>query len=212
MQLASGYIREVIVTTTNVDGTAHIAPMGIRAAGGAGEQILIAPFQPSRTLDNLCRTRTAVVNHCDDVRIFAGCLTGRRDWPVLALDDGQKDASGAGHSWRLKAALSHLELRMVEHQPDDVRPRCLCAVQRSVNHAPFAGFNRAQAAVLEAAILVSRLDRLPEEKVRSELDTLSAQRRRQDCWRSRAAGLAMADGGVRGLAGRATIQTAGGKS
>ena len=35
-------------------------------------------------------------------------------------------------------------------------------------HAPFSGFNRAQAAVIELAILSSRLDFLPREKVARE--------------------------------------------
>jgi hypothetical protein len=39
-------------------------------------------------------------------------------------------------------------------------------------HAPFPGFNRAQAAVVEGAILVSRLFMLPKEKVDSEIDYL----------------------------------------
>jgi hypothetical protein len=37
------------------------------------------------------------------------------------------------------------------------------------SHAPFAGFNRAQSAVIEAAILASRLDFLPREKVEREI-------------------------------------------
>jgi hypothetical protein len=39
-------------------------------------------------------------------------------------------------------------------------------------HAPFLGFNRAQSAVMEAAILVSRLHLLPAEKIASELSYL----------------------------------------
>ena len=39
-------------------------------------------------------------------------------------------------------------------------------------HAPFAGFNRAQAAVIEAAILVSRLHMLPREKIETEIGYL----------------------------------------
>jgi hypothetical protein len=39
-------------------------------------------------------------------------------------------------------------------------------------HAPFPGFNRAQAAVVEGAILVSRLFMLPREKVDSEIEYL----------------------------------------
>ena len=40
-------------------------------------------------------------------------------------------------------------------------------------HAPFRGFNRAQAAVIEAAVLVSRLHLLPREKVDAELQYLT---------------------------------------
>ncbi len=40
------------------------------------------------------------------------------------------------------------------------------------SHAPFRGFNRAQAAVLEAAILVSRLHMLSPEKVARDIDYL----------------------------------------
>ncbi|ALL69858.1 DUF447 family protein (plasmid) [Paraburkholderia caribensis MBA4] len=37
------------------------------------------------------------------------------------------------------------------------------------NHAPFSGFNRAQAAVVEGAILVSRLFMLPADKIDREM-------------------------------------------
>ena len=48
-------------------------------------------------------------------------------------------------------------------------------------HGPFRGFNRAQAAVVEAAILVSRLHMLPREKVerRDGLPAASPSTRRQ---------------------------------
>ena len=42
--------------------------------------------------------------------------------------------------------------------------------QRS--HAPFRGFNRAQAAVIEAAILVSRLHMLSPDKIDAEREYL----------------------------------------
>jgi hypothetical protein len=42
----------------------------------------------------------------------------------------------------------------------------------TVNHAPFKGFNRAQYSVLEAAILISRLNRLPLTKIEAEIDYL----------------------------------------
>ena len=84
-------IRETIVTTVDGDGEVHIAPLGIIADG---EHWIIAPFRPSRTLENLRAVPHAVANHVDDVRIFAGCLTGRRDWPVVATEGTQRIADG----------------------------------------------------------------------------------------------------------------------
>jgi hypothetical protein len=68
------YIRETIVTTVDRNGKVHIAPLGIIAEG---EGWVIAPFRPSTTLENLAAVPLAVANYTDDVRIFAGCLTGR---------------------------------------------------------------------------------------------------------------------------------------
>jgi uncharacterized protein len=155
-------IYETIITSTNADGSPHIAPFGVRERD---DMVLIAPFRPSASLDNLIRSRCAVVNMTDDVRIFAGSLTGRRDWPVTRADrvDG----------WVLKDALAHRELELVEIKDHEVRPELLF---RSVNeqmHFPFRGFNRAQAAVIEASVLVSRLHMLSPEKIEAELKYLS---------------------------------------
>ena len=72
-------IREAIVTTVNALGEPHLAPLGLIAEGDGW---ILAPFHPSTTLDNLRQAPFAVANFTDDVRIFAGCLTGRRDWPL----------------------------------------------------------------------------------------------------------------------------------
>ncbi len=155
-------IQEIIVTTQNEDGSTHVAPMGIREENGL---IVIAPFKPSTTLENIQRNKSAVVNRIDDVRIFAGCLTGHKDWPLVPAEkiNGQ----------RLKAALSHLELDLELYEDNELRPRLYLKPVIEVTHASFKGFNRAQSAVLEAAILVSRLHILPEEKVNQEIEYLT---------------------------------------
>ncbi len=154
-------IREIIITSRNPDGTTHIAPMGVRQDGAL---YVVAPFRPSRTLENLLRERHAVVNFTDDVRVFAGCLTGRYDWPLCPATRIPV--------LRLQESLSHAELEVQTFEDDAQRPRFLCAVVHEETHAPFTGFNRAQAAVLEAAILVSRLHMLPAEKIQRELEYL----------------------------------------
>lgn len=156
-------IRESIVTTVSPDGGVHIAPMGVIWREGAP---VLAPFRPSRTLDNLRAQPSAVISHTDDVRVFAGCLTGRRDWPVRPAEK----VRGAF----LADALAHQELEVVAFEDDPVRPRFRCRVVHEATHAPFRGFNRAQAAVIEAAILVSRLEMLPADKIDREIAYLAS--------------------------------------
>lgn len=151
-------IYETIVTSVDAQGVAHIAPFGIREQKGL---IIIAPFRPSSTLDNLLATRQAVVNLTDDVRVFAGALTGHNEWPLVPASKVQ--------GFVLRTALVHRELELVEVQEDELRPQLFFRVVHEEVHAGFSGFNRAQAAVIELAILVSRLHMLPVEKIDAEI-------------------------------------------
>lgn len=170
-------IQETIITTISDSGTVHIAPMGVHVAG---EQFVILPFKPSITLNNILYTGTAVINYSDDVRVFAGCLTGRGQWPVKPSEkiDG----------YYLADTLAHAELVLESVEDDAIRPKLYCKAVHEVNHRPFRGFNRAQFAVLEAAILVSRLGRLSWDKIQSELDYLQigldkcAGEREREAW------------------------------
>jgi len=171
-------IRECIVTTMSAEGRVHIAPLGPIAEGDGW---ILAPFRPSATLDNLRTTPFAVVNFTDDVLVFGGCLTGNRDWPTRPATR----VPGAV----LDGALAHAELSVERVEEDDLRPRFHCRVVYEASHAPFRGFNRAQAAVIEAAILASRLHMLPREKVETELGYLqiavekTAGPREREAWR-----------------------------
>ncbi|TKT69359.1 DUF447 domain-containing protein [Aquamicrobium sp. LC103] len=156
------FIRETIVTTIDRTGKVHIAPLGIIAEKDGW---VIAPFRPSTTLTNLEQVPLAVANYVDDVRVFAGCLTGRKDWPTVPV-------VGLAVP-RLAAALAHSVLEVVGIDDDPLRPRHFCRVVGEETHAPFTGFNRARAAVVELAILVSRLHMLPPEKIESEIAYLS---------------------------------------
>ncbi len=157
------FIRETIITSCDAEGNVHVAPMGATVAGNG---YVLAPFRPSRTLDNLLATRCAVVNFTDDVRVFAGCVTGRRrQWPT----EPAQRIDGAV----LVGALAHEEVEVVAVEDDTVRPCLECRTVHLVNHRPFRGFNRAQAAVVEGAILVSRLHLLPAEKIDHEMEYLS---------------------------------------
>lgn len=154
-------IYETVLTTVNKNNDVHIAPMGIRQERGL---YVIAPFKPSTTLKNMHETGTAVINLIDDVRIIAGCLTGRRSWPLKEATQVQ----GAV----LDASLAHVEISVEKLVDDELRPAFHCSKIYEHSHSPFLGFNRAQAAVLEAAILISRLEIVSVDKIRNELNYL----------------------------------------
>ncbi|MBK1612325.1 tetrahydromethanopterin synthesis protein [Rubrivivax gelatinosus] len=151
-------IFETVVTTVDASGAAHVAPMGVRYREG---RVVLMPFRPSATLDNILDTRHAVLNLVADVRIFAGCVTGRRDWPL--------ERAERIRGLRLAAALRHVELRLEQADDDAERPLLTLLPVHEATHAPFVGLNRAQAAVVEAAVLVSRLFMLAPEKVEAEM-------------------------------------------
>lgn len=151
-------IFETVVTSVSAEGRVHVAPMGVRYQQ---QRVVLMPFKPSTTLDNIVATGHAVLNLLTDTRVFAGCVTGRRAWPTLPAEK----IAGA----RLACALAHVELRLEERLDEPQRPVLRMARVHEVSHAPFMGLNRAQAAVVEGAVLVSRLHMLAAEKIDSEM-------------------------------------------
>jgi hypothetical protein len=154
-------IFETIISSVNSQGEAHIAPFGIQIQAGL---VLISPYKPSVTLENILATQHAVLNLTDDVRVFAGAITRRQAWSLLPAE------KIIGH--RLADTLVHQELRLVKVVDDASRPQLFLEVLHEVQHQPFKGFNRAQAAVVELAVLASRLHLLTKDKVLSEIDYL----------------------------------------
>lgn len=157
----SDRIFETVLTTCSPEGVVHVAPMGVRYVDDA---VLLKPFRPSRTLDNVLATRTAVLNVLTDVRVFAGCVTGRHGWPTVPVDDPED--TGAV---RLECSHAHVLLRLADLDEDPQRPTLRLARVDEAQHSAFPGFNRAQAAVIEGAVLVSRLGLLPAQKIAAEM-------------------------------------------
>jgi uncharacterized protein len=154
-------IFETIVTSIDESGNAHVTPFGVQHEG---DFLVIAPFKPSTSLNNILATKCAVLNLSDDVRVFAGALTKRQAWTLLPASE----INGV----RLADCLAHTELSLVEVRDDAARPQLVMKKVAEFNHKPFAGFNRAQAAVIELAVLISRLHILPREKIEAELNYL----------------------------------------
>jgi hypothetical protein len=86
----------------------------------------------------------------------------------------------------------HWELKVERFIEDEQRPRFACAIVHQETHKVWEGFNRAQAAVLELAVLTTRLNMLPPRKSRTS--QVSRNRDREDRRSARGRGLGMADG------------------
>jgi hypothetical protein len=155
-------IHECVVTTLSPEGRPHIAPLGLIEEG---PYWIAAPFRPSTTLFNLENGNKFTASFTDDPRVFAGLVTGVRSFPLTDIEDWPAP--------RLSVALAHAALEIERIEADDVRPRFFCRVRHTESHRPFLGMNRARSAVLEAAILATRLGRLPREKVDSEIAYLA---------------------------------------
>lgn len=154
-------IYETIITSCSATGEVHVAPFGIQWQEG---RVVIMPFQPSTTLDNILKTQLAVMNLSDDVRVFAAAIAKKTSVATVAIADMP--------AARLRDSLAHHVLALDQVEEDAVRPKLWMRVVSSEMHAPFMGFNRAQAAVIELAVLVSRLQRLPVEKITQEMQYL----------------------------------------
>jgi uncharacterized protein len=155
-------IFETIITSVDVAGRPHVTPFGVRHEGeGDDTHIIISPYKPSTSLNNILATKCAVLNLTDDVRVFAGALTKRQAWQLVDANQVK--------GFRLADCLAHVELALVEVRDDATRPALVMRKVAEFNHKPFTGFNRAQSAVIELAVLVSRLHLLPRAKIDTEL-------------------------------------------
>ena len=156
-------IHEVIVTTISNKGIVHIAPMGIRFID---KQVIISPFKPSTTLNNIIENNIATINFIDDVRVFAGIVSRhKKDWELSARTDLEIVPN-------LTLTNTFYNVAVSEYQEDDKRPNIICDIKNSEIIKPFLGFNRAQFSVIEAAVLLSRLGMISMEKIDREIEYL----------------------------------------
>lgn len=158
-------ILEGIVTTTNADGTINVAPMG-PIVDEAVTRLLLRPFRSSTTYANLVRTGCGVFHVVDDVLLLARAALDRLDaapptFPASVV-------SGAV----LADACRWYEFRVTVLDAARERTEIDAEVVHVGRGRDFFGFNRAKHAVLEAAILATRLHLLPRRDVESQLAAL----------------------------------------
>ena len=165
-------IIEGIVTTTAPDGRLHVAAMGPwvdhhERAAGRLTRLVLKPFATSQTAQNLVRERCGVFHVSDDVLLLARVVAGRLEEPPPS----RPAAAVAGRVLADACQAWEFEVEAV----DDSRERIELAARVVAEHAgrPFLGFHRAAHAVVEAAILVTRLHLIGRDEVRRRLADLA---------------------------------------
>lgn len=153
-------ILEGIVTTLNRDGSPNVSPMG-PIVDEAVSRLTFRPFQTSQTYENLKRGGQGAFHVVDDVLLIARAVTGRLEtpatFPAKAIDGAVLADCCRWFEFEVTSLDDSQERTTIETQ----------IVHRGHNRE-FFGFNRAKHAVLEAAILVTRLFLLDRDEVRCE--------------------------------------------
>ncbi|MGD9721196.1 MAG: DUF447 domain-containing protein [Pirellulales bacterium] len=158
-------ILEGIITTTNPDGSANISPMGPRVDESL-RQFVLRPFTTSTTYRNLKRTGVGVFHVTDDVELLARAAVGPPE-PLPALKAAQ-----AVRGWILPEACRWYALRVRTLDDSQDRTEIVCDVVEQGWLRDFFGFNRGKHAVVEAAILATRVQLLDRDYILAEFDRL----------------------------------------
>ena len=149
-KLPDGTLLEGIVTTLNEDGSPHIAPMG-PIVDADFDRLLLRPFRTSTTYANLKRPARA----CCTLPTTSNCSPGPRSdgWshcrhfvPADAVD-----------GVILADACRWYAFRVESLDDRDERTKIVARVVDRGRLRDFFGFNRAKHAVVEAAILATRI-------------------------------------------------------
>jgi hypothetical protein len=158
-------ILEGLVTTLNADGSPHLAPMGPRVEGDFA-RLLLRPFPTSATYRNLLAHPEGVLHVTDDALLIAKAALGAVN-PLPQLHEAT-----AVRGFVLADCCRHYEFVVRSVDASGERVHIRAEVVHAERHRDFWGLNRAKHAVIEAAILATRLHLLPRDEVAAEFKKL----------------------------------------
>ncbi len=158
-------ILEGLVTTANAAGELNIAPMG-PIVDASMSWLRLRPFQTSQTFRNLVEHPQGVLHVTDDVLTLAKAAIGK------LTETPETFAATKIRGQVLRSACRWYEFEVESIDTSQQRSEILVRVVHVGHLRDFFGFNRAKHAVLEAAILATRLHLLTRDDVESQLTTL----------------------------------------
>jgi len=159
-------ILEGIVTTLSADGALNVAPMGPRV-GETMDHFILRPFHTSQTYRNLRAHGEGVLHVTDDVLLLARAAVGELD-PLPAVDPAEYVRGDV-----LRDTCRYYEFRVLAVDDRTERVTIEAQTVHCGRRRDFFGFNRAKHAVVEAAILATRIALLPAEQIAEEFRRLA---------------------------------------
>jgi len=161
-------ILESIVTTTNADGTMNVSPMGPWVENDLAEGFELRPWDTSTTFANLQQRGFGVLHVTDDVLLFAQAAIGQ-----LGKAPNHRPALQNESAYILSDACRWYEFEVSFVEASNPRKSIRCKTVATGRQRDFFGFNRAKHAVIEAAILATRIDFLPAGEIESQMPPLA---------------------------------------
>jgi uncharacterized protein len=157
-------ILEGLVTTLGPGDALNIAPMGPLFEGD-WSRFVLRPFQTSTTFRNLKARGEGVLHITDDVLLLAHAAIG----PVDQVETRPADVV---HGRILLTSARYHEFHVIDIDESEERATIRVETVGSGRLRDLFGLNRAKHAVVEAAILATRIAFLPGAEVRGEFDRL----------------------------------------
>ncbi len=158
-------ILEGVVTTRNPDGSTNVAPMG-PLTDEAVSFLTFRPWQSSQTCQNLGSHPEGVFHVDDDVYLIAQGAVGVWTEPVETRP--AERIAGAV----IRSACRWYEFRVTEFDRSTERTTVQTEIVHVGRGRDYFGLNRAKHAVLEAAILATRLHLIEPAEVDREWERL----------------------------------------
>jgi uncharacterized protein len=158
-------ILEGIVTTQDIAGAVNVAPMG-PIVDETMATLRLRPFRTSQTYRNLKAVPSGVFHVVDDVLLLARAAVGLL--PATPPTFPAEKVPGVV----LSQACRWYEFVVERLDDSQERTEIVARVVHSGRLRDFFGFNRARHAVLEAAILATRIHLLPRDEILAEFARL----------------------------------------
>lgn len=162
-------ILEAIVTTRDANGCVNIAPMGPRVDESL-TSITLKPFRSSQTFSNLRDSSCAVVHVTDDVELLAAAAIGKVEATSIV-------ETVLGRWSKLVDCCRWFAIEVIQWSDDPFtgeqpRPEATCRIVHRGEQRPMFGLSRAKHAIVEAAIVATRIELLGRDEVKKQMQPL----------------------------------------